>query len=336
MVADLTRMNRRRWVRTGLAVAASVSCPWLVHAARLRPVGVALQPDSRFKLLPVRLAERLGYFAAEGLPVSIATAADGGVTSAPVVQVGGFDRLLVRRSRGQMEQAVLTISRTPQMALGLRPTPRGGGDIAASLERVRIGLAAPNEVARRVAWMALQAHDVPPQSARFISLPDAAGARDAFLGGRVEALCYDDPLITRLQRTGDIQLVTDTRHLSESLRLFGGPVICACLSASAAVLDSHAPEVQALVRSVQRALRWLQTAGPVDLAAHADLAGFTGDPATFLSVFVHARETFAVDGAFEESAIRNTVRMLRQVSPDAFSRALDGAPLHTSRFLAAA
>lgn len=293
-----------------------------------------MQPDARFKLLPVRLAERLGYFAAEGLSVSFA--AQDGRPGQPLVQVGGLEQLLERRSRGHREQAILAIARTPQMAFGLRPSARSVGDIGASLQQSRIGLAAPSAVARRVAWLALQAHNVPPQSARFIPLPDTRNARAAFLGGQVDAICYDDPLITRLQRSGDIQMVADTRHLSESLRLFGGAMVCACLSAPGALLDSHAAELQALVRSVQRALRWLQTAAPMDLAAHAGLAGFAGDPSTFLSVFVHARETFSVDGAIEEGAVRNTVRILRELEPDSWTPAPGDTPLHTSRFIAPA
>lgn len=330
-------MDRRRCLRVGVMAAMTAAATLRVRAAPLRPVTVQWQTDAPLKILPVRLADRLGYFAAEGVPVAFEPWSERplealpGARPAARVYAGGFEVVLRQHLQGQPELAFLTVARTPQLGFGLRHPLRAETDLPLQLQDARIGVPQANRLAQRIAWLVLQTHGAQPRPAQFVALPDVRQAQAAFLVGDVDAVCVGDPLLTRLQRLGVIRVVTDTRHLSESLRLLGGPVVCACLSASAAQVESHAAELQAVARAVQRALRWLQTAGPVDLAQHADLAGFAGDPGTFLSVIMHTRESFAVDGALDERSVHNALRVLRVLPQGRVYDGLDSGRLYTTR-----
>ncbi len=75
--------------------------------------------------LPRSLAERLGYFADEGLKVEILDFAGGAKSlqalmggSADVVS-GGFDHVLVMRARGQKLKAFVLQIATPAISLGV-------------------------------------------------------------------------------------------------------------------------------------------------------------------------------------------------------------------------
>lgn len=333
-------MDRRRCLRA-VGLAAVVACPGWVRAAPLRGVAVQMQVEAPLKGLPVRLAERLGYFAAEGLPVVLETADARSAefpmgTTAARVYAGGFERIVQRTLQGHPEKAFLSLARTPQIGFGVRPAAQGDAIPPALLQESRIGVPAIPSLAHRVAWLVLQAHDVRPKPSHFVELPDARLAQEAFVRGQVDAICYGDPLLTRLQRHGQIRLVKDTRSLSDSLRLFGGPVVCAVLSAPLPVLESHAPELQALSRAVVRALRWLQTASAMDLAAHADLAGFGSERATFLSMVAHTRGSFTADGIVDERSVQNVLRMLRTLPQGGAYDGLEPVRLYTERFSASA
>ncbi|WP_334153846.1 ABC transporter substrate-binding protein [Tepidimonas sp.] len=251
------------------------------------------------------------------------------------VTAGGFDSVLRQHLQGQLELAFLTLARTPQLGFGLRHSLQAGAELPLQLEDARIGVPQASRLAQRIAWLVVLAHGVQPRQTQFVALPTAQQARAAFQLREVDAVCVGDPMLTRLQRRGDIRVVTDTRHLSESLRLLGGPVLCPRLSASAAVVESHAAELQAVARAVQRALRWLQTAGPMDLAPHAGLAGFAGDPGAFLSVIMHTREAFAVDGAVDERAIHNVLRILRSLPQGHQYEGIEPVRLYTARLASA-
>lgn len=334
-------MDRRRCLRMGAMAAVVAAAAVRVPAATLRPVTIQWQTDAPLKVLPVRLAERLGYFAAEGVPVAFEPWSERppqalpGARSPVRVTAGGFDSVLRQHLQGQLELVFLTLARTPQLGFGLRHSLQASAELPLQLEDARIGVPQASRLAQRIAWLVVLAHGVQPRPTQFVALPTAQQAQAAFQRGEVDAVCVGDPLLTGLQRRGAIRVVTDTRHLSESLRLLGGPVLCAGLSASAAVVESHAAELQAVARAVQRALRWLQTAGPMDLAPHAGLAGFAGDPGAFLSVIMHTRESFAVDGAVDERAIHNVLRILRSLPQGHQYEGIEPVRLYTARLASA-
>lgn len=330
-------MDRRGCLRAA-ALAAVAACPGWLRAAPLRGVVVKMQVDAPLKVLPVRLAERLGFFAAESVPV-VLEADEGRSVEAAIstdasvrIYAGGFERMLQRHLQGKTEKAFLSLARTPQIGFGVRPTAPLDAPGPTALQDARIGVPAIPSLGQRVAWLVLQAHDIRPTPSNFVEMRDARHAHDAFVRGEVDAICYGDPVVTRLQRRGYIRLVKDTRNVSESLRLFGGPVVCAALSAPPPVLESHAAELQALSRAVVRALRWLQTATAMDLAPHADLAGFGSDRATFLSMVAHTRGSFTPDGVVEERSVHNVLRTLRTLPQGAAYEALEPVRLYTERF----
>ncbi|MDM7456919.1 MAG: hypothetical protein P3W97_006650 [Tepidimonas sp.] len=289
------------------------------------------------KILPVRLAHRLGYFAAEGVPVMLepyeerSSKAMPGERSPVQVTAGDFDTVLQQHLQGQRELLFLTLARTPQLGFGVRHPQRTGAELSLLLQNALIGLPQASRWAQRVAWMVMQAHGVQPRPAQFVILSTAQQVQTAFLLGDVDAVCVGEPLLTGLQRRGGIRVVADTRYLSESMRLLGGPVLYAGLSSPAAWVESHADELQSVARAVRRALLWLQTAGPIDLAPHADLVGFAGDPRTFLSVIMHARESFAVDGSVDEGAIHNGLRIVRLLPQGHLYDGIEPAHLYSAR-----
>src|SRR4026208_837616 len=87
-------------------------------------VPIAVGGKASLYYLPLSLAERLGYFADEGLKVEILEFAGGAKSlqalmggSADVVS-GGLDHVLVMRARGQKLKAFVLQIATPAISLG--------------------------------------------------------------------------------------------------------------------------------------------------------------------------------------------------------------------------
>jgi NitT/TauT family transport system substrate-binding protein len=239
----------------------------------------------QIKQLPLVLAYRLGYFAAEGLDVTIQplpghvrTLSEAADHPADVF-AGSFERTLYLNAKGRNEQAFVQVSRSPQVVLGtsVRAMPITAG--LKDLHGATVGVQASGSLSHRIAQLILMRGGLQPSDVHFVELPSVAQALQAFHDGRIEALCYSDPAITRLEREGLLRVIADTRTLRDSDHIFGGPVVCTCLSASQAYIARNPEVVQGLTNGVVRALKWLQTAGPSDLVRHIPETYMNGDRA---------------------------------------------------------
>jgi ABC-type nitrate/sulfonate/bicarbonate transport system substrate-binding protein len=88
------------------------------------------------------------------------------------------------------------------------------------------------------------------------------GAVAAMRSGQIDAISNLDPVITLLQRSGDLKIISDTRVLAEAEKVFGGPMPAACLYAPQAFIDKNPNTVQALANAIVRADKWIQAGRP--------------------------------------------------------------------------
>src|SRR3954465_12796819 len=108
----------------------------LIFLAGLSMIGAAAKPEkpdvtiavggkSSLYYLPLTLADRLGYFKAEGLNVEIADFAGGSKALQAVmggrgeVAAGGFDHAIVLQARGQKVQGFVLMLSVPAISLGI-------------------------------------------------------------------------------------------------------------------------------------------------------------------------------------------------------------------------
>ncbi len=307
-------MKRRAFVITGLAGGWAAQA--VATSAGLRPLTVVVPSQHRVNHLPLVLAQRLGYFAAEGLDVSlqpvpptVRTLAD--LASLPVqVFAGSFERNLYLSAQGKPHQSFALMSRSPQVVLGTHVRTANPGASLRGLVGARVGVSASGSLSHRMAQLMLLREGMRVTDVQFVEVPDAEQAVSTFLRGDLEAICYVDPVISRLERIGALRTVVDTRSLKACVQLFGGPVACTCLSAPVEFIDKEPEVVQGLTHGVVRALKWLQTAGPSDLVRHVPEAYMGWDRSVFLSGFARSRETLAVDGLFHQQSARNVMRAL--------------------------
>lgn len=307
-------MQRRTVLGWGLASALGAGAA--AAPAGLRPVVVTAQATGHLKLLPLVLAARLGYFADEGLAVTLQDVAASRHTLPELadwpaqVFAGTFERTLYLNAQGRMHQAFALLSRSPQVVLAVSARHQQPETGVSDLVGARVGVAASGSLGHRIAQLVLMRAGLRPHDVHFIEFAQAQDAQDALERGEVEALSYTDPLITRLEQRGTIRVVSDTRTLRDSDLVFGGPVACTCLSAPLHWVEREPELVQGLTNAVVRALKWLHTAAPIDLLHHLPEGWMDGDRGLFLAAFARSRETLAVDGLFAEQAPRNVLRAL--------------------------
>jgi NitT/TauT family transport system substrate-binding protein len=330
-------MQRRSLVALGVAAAAA---PALVRAQSLEKpkLTIAVGGKNLLYYLPLTIAETLGYFKAEGLDATIVDFAGGSKAlqavvggSADVVS-GAFEHTLLMQAKGIRLRAFVLQGRAPQVVLGVNPKTMPNYRSVADLRGKKIGVTAPGSSTNILANFVLAKAGVKASEVSIIGVGAGPGAVAAMRAGQVDAISNLDPVITLLQRSGDLKIVSDTRIVSVADAAFGGPMPAGCLYAPQAFIDKDPHTVQALANAIVRADKWIQQAGPADIVKAVPESYLLGDRAVYIDSFLASKGALSPDGVIPEAGAATALRALQSVDDSLKGGKFDLAAAWTNEF----
>ncbi|TNF62489.1 MAG: ABC transporter substrate-binding protein [Burkholderiales bacterium] len=317
--------SRRAWLAAGSAFAGSMVAAGAFGQApdgegRTRSrVVIAVEDPRAFCYLPLTVAMRLGYFAAQGLDVQWRETADPDQASQLLLSGAAqamsvpYSAAIALHARGHRVQSIVLQGRAPQLVLGVSTRTLGHFRDWRDLRGRRVAIPAPGSGPHRMTRLLLARSGIQSaQEVQFVALPDHADAARAFRSGTVDALCHTDPLMTKLEQEGGLRVVADTRTPRGSDEVFGGPMPAGCLCVSEEFARTQPGICQALVDAMVLALKWLQTAGPSDIIKVVPEPYFRGDRALYLAAFARAREAWTPDGLMPQRGPLVAARVMAQ------------------------
>jgi NitT/TauT family transport system substrate-binding protein len=288
--------------------------------------------------LPLTIADRLGYFSAEGLEVELLDLG-GGLRSLQAVQdnladivAGAFEHTIGLQSKGQQFRAFVLLGRSPQVSFGVSTRSMPSFKTVAELKGRRIGVAPVGSSSATVADLVLLRNGMRRQDVQFVELANAAASVAAVRAGQVDAISHYEPVMTMLEHRGDVRVIVDTRSLRGALDLYGGPVAGPCLFARSEYVQSSPRTIQAMANGVVHALKWLQTAGPSDIIKVVPEAYLLGDRGLYLSSINNVREAISVDGLIPEEGVRTALRTVGHLDSSVIVERIDLAKTYTNEF----
>jgi NitT/TauT family transport system substrate-binding protein len=331
-------MQRRSFV---IGAASNLALPAVVRAQSLEKPKLTLAVGGKNLLyyLPLTIAESLGYFKAEGLDVTIADFAGGSRAlqavvggSADVVS-GAFEHTLNMQAKGQKLRAFVLQGRAPQVVLGVNPKTMPNYKSVADLKGRKIGVTAPGSSTNVMANFVLAKAGLKPSDVSIIGVGASSGAVAAMKAGQIDAISNLDPVITLLQRAGDLKIISDTRIVAEADRVFGGPMPAGCLYAPQAFIDKNPATTQALANAMVRADKWIQAAGPADIIKAVPESYLLGDRAVYIDAFMASKGALSADGAIPEAGAATAVRALQSIDESLKGVKFDLAAAWTNDFV---
>ncbi len=334
-------MQRRSFLTSATASACALAFPRLVSAQAIEKpkVSIAVGGKNLLYYLPLTVAESLGFFKDEGLDAQVIDFAGGSQAlravvggSADVVS-GAFEHTVNMQSKGQRMRAFVLQGRAPQIVLAVNRKTMPGFKSVADLRGKKIGVTAPGSSTNVMANFVLAKAGLKPSDVSFIGVGATSAAIAAIRQGQIDALSHLDPVVTILERSGDIQIVTDTRVVAEADRVFGGPMPAGCLYAPQAFIDRHPGTVQALTNAMVRADKWLQAAGPSEIIKVVPEGFLLGDRAVYIDAFLKSKGAMSPDGAFPEQGAATALRALASVDPAIAQAKLDLKAVYTNDFV---
>ncbi|SIT43466.1 ABC-type nitrate/sulfonate/bicarbonate transport system, periplasmic component protein [Paraburkholderia piptadeniae] len=329
-------MQRRSFLAgtAALAGASLVGSPLAFGQGKLETskVAIAVGGKNLFYYLPLTIAERRNFFKDEGLEVEISDFAGGSQAlkaavggSADVVS-GAFEHTLLLQAKNQYFREFVLQGRAPQIVLAVSKKTMANYQSIADLKGKKIGVTAPGSSTSIMASFVLAKAGLTAKDVSFIGVGAGAGAIAALQSGQIDALANLDPVMTKLERSSEIRVVSDTRTLNDTHTVFGGNMPAGCLYASQAFISKNPNTTQALANAMVRALKWLQTATGTELINTVPESYLLGDRALYLDSWQHVKEAMSPDGLMPADGPATSLKTLQ-----AFDDTVKGKPIDLSK-----
>ena len=275
---------------------------------------IAVGGKASLYYLPLTIAGQLGYFRDEGLQVEILDFAGGAKAlqammggGADVVS-GGFDHVMVMRARGQDLRGFVLQGATPAISLGVATgrTYRSPKD----LKGMKIGVSAPGSSTHAFINYLLATAGIAPDDVSIIGVGTGPAAVAAMQAGHLDAIANIEPAITLMEKSGSIKVVVETVSVQGATAVFGSPLPSGSLYTREEFIKANPNTVQALANAMVRALKWLGTASPDDVAKTVPPEYLLGDRALYLEAYRKNRESYSRDGLFPVAGAEAQLRVL--------------------------
>lgn len=323
-----------------ILLAVGLLVPAAQAAAPEKPkVVIAVGGKPSLYYLPLTIAERRGYFKAEGLEVEIVDFAGGAKAlqammggSADVV-CGGFDHVVQMRAKGQKLTAFTLLVATPALSLGIATRHADKYRSPRDLKGMKVGVSAPGSSTHAFVNHLLATAGLAPDDVAIIGVGTGPGAVAAMQAGRLDAISNIEPTMTLLQESGAVRVVTETVSVKGATAVFGTPLPAGSLYAREEFLARNPRTAQALSNAMVKALRWLQAATGDEVAATVPPEYVAGNRQLYLAGLAKMREAYSRDGLYAPAAVAAQVKVLAAFDPDVRKAGnLDAARLYTNDF----
>jgi NitT/TauT family transport system substrate-binding protein len=332
-------MQRRHILIAGSAPLLATPGFAVAQALEKTKLSIAVGGKNLLYYLPLTIAEQRGYFKAEGLDVGIVDFAGGSQAlkavvggSADVVS-GAFEHTVNMQHKGQWLRAFVLQGRAPQIVVGVNPKAMPNYRTVADLKGKKIGVTAPGSSTNVVVNFILAKAGLKPSDVSIIGVGAGQGAVAAMRAGQIDALSNLDPVVTLLQRSGDLRVITDTRIVAEAEKVFGGPMPAGCLYAPQSFIDKHPGTVQALSNAMVRAAKWIQGAGPSEIITNVPESYLLGDRAIYIDAFLAGKGALSPDGSFPDKGADTALRALASIDAEMAKARLDLGAVWTNDFV---
>jgi sulfonate transport system substrate-binding protein len=326
-----------------LATAAAALACMLQSATAQTPektsltLGVGGKPLLYY--LPLTLAERLGYFKEQGLNVEIADFGGGAkslqalIGGSVDVVTGAYEHTIRMQEKGQDVRAVIELGRYPGIVLAVKKDKAASIKSVADLKGMNIGVTAPGSSTHTLVQYLMAKAGLKGDSASFIGIGSGASAVAAVEKGQIDVISHLDPVITKLNESGDIKIIVDTRTTEGTRAVFGGTNPAAVLYAKKEFIDKNPNTVGALVRAFRKTLDWLAMATPEQIAATVPEQYWLGDKALYIAALKSTKETYSLDGRIAAEDMASAMDLLVKTEPSFKASSIDLSKTVDMRFL---
>jgi NitT/TauT family transport system substrate-binding protein len=322
----------RRAALAALAVSTALglsSQGALAQAAEKPKLTLGVGGKPLLYYLPLTVAEKKGFFKEQGLEVEINDFGGGAkslqalVGGSVDVVTGAYEHTIRMQAKGQDIRAVVELGRFPGIVIAVRKDLAGKVKSAADFKGLKIGVTAPGSSTALTAQYAMVKAGLKASDAPIIGVGGGASAVAAMKQGQVDLISHLDPVISKLEADGDVSALIDTRTEAGTKALFGGANPAAVLYLKNDFAEKNPVTTQKLVNAFVKALKWLETAKPEEVADLVPAEYHLGDKPLYLRSVKNSLESYSRTGVSSQEAMKSMYDALKLLDPELANSKVD-------------
>ncbi len=324
----LTRRDAPAALAASTAVGLSPATV-LAQAAEKPKLTLGVGGKPLLYYLPLTVAEKKGFFKDQGLDVEINDFGGGAkslqalVGGSVDVVTGAYEHTIRMQAKGQDIRAVIELGRFPGIVIAVRKDLADKVKTAADFKGLKVGVTAPGSSTSLTAQYAMVKAGLKPTDAAFIGVGGGASAVAAIKQKQVDVISHLDPVISKLGADGDIVSLIDTRTEAGTKALFGGSNPAAVLYLKNDFAEKNPVTTQKLVNAFMKALKWLETAKPEEVADLVPQEYLLGDRPLYIRAVNNSLESYSRTGIAPPDGMKSMYDSLKLLDPELSSSNVD-------------
>lgn len=329
-------MKRRHLFAIGLIF---FTCLQSSSAQTMKEVKLGIGGVAQLIYLPATIAQRLGYFKEQGLNVEISDFAGGARSLQALVGgsvdmiAGAYDGSMRLQAKSQDIVALCGFTRTYGATLGVRTDKAAGFKSMADLKGMKIGVTAPGSGTQGMVWYLMAKSGLAKDDASFIGVGAGPGAIAAMQKGEIDAISNLDPIMTKLETMNLIKAVAETRTVAGNAAVFGGSLPGIALMSRRDFIAKNPETVQAVVNALYKALKWMNTATPEQIADTVPPEFHAGDKPGYLAALKATAESYSRDCVVSPDGHRRALEFLKAYEPTFANVNMEFSRIFDDRFV---
>ncbi|MEH2540592.1 MULTISPECIES: ABC transporter substrate-binding protein [unclassified Bradyrhizobium] len=309
-------------------------------AAAQSKVTIAIGGGACLCYLPTVLAKQLGEYEKAGVAVELVDLKGGSDAlkavlggSADVVS-GYFDHCVNLAAKKQELQSFVIYDRYPGLVLVVSPAHTSEIKSIKDLAGKKVGVSAPGSSTDFFLKYLLKKNGLDPTSAAVIGVGLGATAVAAMQQGQIDAAVMLDPSVTVLQGSHpDLKILADTRTQKDTLAVFGGEYPGGALYTTAAWINSHEKEVQALTNAIVNTLNWIHSHSPEEIMAKMPEGMVGKDKALYLAALKNTIPMYSQTGLMDPKGADAVLAVFSEGSPEVAKANIDVTKTYTNKYV---
>ncbi len=310
------------------------------HAASPIKLSIMVGGLSKQIYLPNELAQRLGYFAQQGLDVTLIDEASGQSSEDAVLagQVdagsGAYNHTIQLQVLGKQIVDVVQLTIAPGEAEMVATKKAGQIKSAADLKGKNLGITEFGSGTQTLTSALLIKAGIPINQVHFIPV----GAGDTFIAaiqhGTIDAGMTTEPTISRLVQTGDAKVLIDLRTPASTRAALGGNYPFICLFMKTSYVNSHKDITQKIVNAYVKTLKWIHTHSAAQIAAMMPADYYAGNKALYLAALKAQLAMYSPDGSMPQGGAQYVLKVLQLFDTTVQGKKVDLSKTYDGEFVA--
>ncbi len=293
--------------------------------------------------LPFMLAQQLGYYAKEGLDVSLSDEPAGvdattDMLAGKVDGVGGFyDHTIALQGIGKSAESVVSMLQVPGEVELCRTDLKGQVSSAADWKGRNLGITDTGSSTDFLTQFLAQKNGVDPASTHRIGVQAGATFIGAMEHKNIDCGMTTEPTVSQLLQKNDAYIIYDARTAAGATQAFGGPYPATSLYMSTAYVQGHPDVVQKLVNAYVMTLTWIQQHSAAEIADKMPADYYAGvGKAAYVQALNSEKGIYNPNGLMPAGGPQTCLTVLSSFNPDVKGKSITLDATYTDQFVKSA